>query len=247
VLIPETHRHYYSEKIVYMPDSYQVNDDLRRISDREFTRAELVLPEKGFVFCCFNANFKITPVEFDIWIRLLREVEGSVLWLLGGNELSQANLTREAEARGMDPSRLVFAAREPMADHLARHRVADLFLDTFCYNAHTTGSDALWAGLPFVTRIGESFASRVGASLLTAVGLQQLITHSNEEYEALILHLARNPGELADHRQRLAETLVKGAPLFDSGKFTRHIENAYEQVLQRYREGLEPDHIHVLD
>lgn len=245
VLIPETHRQFYSEKIVYLPNSYQANDDQRAISPKAFTRAELGLPEQGFIFCCFNANFKITPAEFDIWIRLLREVEGSVLWLLGGNDLSQANLTREAEARGMDASRLIFAPRMPMADHLARHRYADLFLDTFCYNAHTTGSDALWAGLPFVTRIGESFASRVGASLLTAVGLDELITHTNEEYENLILHLARNPEELAGYRQRLAENLAKGAPLFDSGRFTRDLENAYEQVLRRYRDGLEPDHIQV--
>lgn len=245
VLIPESHRHYYSEKIVYLPGSYQANDDQRAISDKTFTRAELGLPEEAFVFCCFNANFKITPAEFDVWARLLREVEGSVLWLLGGNDLSQANLTREAEARGMDLSRLVFAPRMPMADHLARHRNADLFLDTFCYNAHTTGSDALWSGLPFVTRIGESFASRVGASLLKAVGLDELITQCNEEYESLILHLARNPEELAGHRQRLAENLAKGAVLFDSPQFARHIENAYEQVLERYREGLPPEHVVV--
>ncbi len=244
VLIPETHRKYYSEKIIYLPNSYQANDDQRAISGKTFTRAELGLPEDGFVFCCFNANFKITPLELDIWIRLLREVEGSVLWLLGGNELSQANLTREAAKRGMDPSRLVFAPRMGMADHLARHRNADLFLDTYYYNAHTTGSDALWAGLPFVTRIGESFASRVGASLLRAVGLDALVTQSNEEYESLILHLARNPAELAVHRKKLAD-VVPGAPLFDSPRFTRHIENAYEQVLERYRLGLAPDHIHV--
>lgn len=245
VLIPETHRQLYSEKVICLPHSYQANDDQRAISDKSHTRAELGLPEKGFVFCCFNANFKITPREFDIWIRLLEQIEGSVLWLLGGNDLSQANLTREAEARGMDPARLVFAPRMPMAEHLARHRNADLFIDTFCYNAHTTGSDALWAGLPFVTRLGESFAARVGASLLTAVGLEDLITQTDEEYEALILRLARNPKELAAHRRKLAKTLKQGAPLFDSPRFARHIEAAYEHVLQRRREGLAPEHYQV--
>lgn len=244
VLIPESHRQFYSEKIIYLPHSYQANDDRRAISAASFSRSELGLPEAGFVFCSFNANFKITPREFDIWMRLLGQVDGSVLWLLKGNEWSQANLRREALARGIDPQRLVFAEKMPLADHLARHRCADLFLDTFNYNAHTTGSDALWAGLPFVTRLGEGFAARVGASLLTAVGLGELITRSDAEYESLILHLAHAPGELARIRQNLANNLPQ-APLFASERFTRHIEQAYELVLERRRAGIPAEHVIV--
>ena len=199
ILIPPESRQHYAEKIVYLPDSYQVNDRKRRISDKEFTRAELGLPPTGFVFCCFNNNFKITPNTFNGWMRILKQVEGSVLWLLEDNETAANNLRREAEARGVEPARLVFARRMPLPEHLARHRAADLFIDTLPYNAHTTASDALWAGLPVLTRIGESFAGRVAASLLNAVGLPELITATQEQYEAMAVALALHFGVALVH------------------------------------------------
>ena len=190
---PFEHQPFYTEKIVHLPDCYQVNDSKRKIAERTPTRQEAGLPEQGFVFCCFNNNWKITPDVFGVWMRLLHAVEGSVLWLFGDNESAERNLRVEAQARGIDPSRLVFAGRLPLEEHLARHRLADLFLDTLPCNAHTTASDALWAGLPVLTREGTAFAGRVAASLLYAVGLPELVTHSIEDYEALALRLARDP------------------------------------------------------
>ena len=172
-VVPEAEQGFYAEKIVYLPHSYQVNDNRRAISERQYSRAELGLPEQGIVFCCFNSSYKISPAEFDIWMRLLARTDGSVLWLLQDTARAAANLAAEARARGIDPGRLVFAGRMAHAEHLARHRRADIFLDTFNYNAHTTASDALWAGLPLVTRSGQSFAARVGGSLLHAIGLPE--------------------------------------------------------------------------
>ena len=174
--LPFEHQPFYTEKIVHLPDCYQVNDTKRKIAERAPTRQEMGLPEQAFVFCCFNNNWKITPAMFDVWMRLLHQVEGSVLWLLWDNESAERNLRKEAQRRGIDPSRLVFAGRLPPDEHLARHRLADLFLDTLPYNAHTTASDALWAGLPVLTCKGEAFAGRVAASLLHAVGVPELIT-----------------------------------------------------------------------
>jgi predicted O-linked N-acetylglucosamine transferase (SPINDLY family) len=168
VVIPKSAQEFYSEKVIYLPDSYQVNDSSREISNRQFKRSELGLPDDGFVFCCFNNNYKISPFEFDIWMRLLAEVEGSVFWLLRGNKWAEANLRKEAVARGIDASRIVFAEKMSLPNHLARHRCADLFLDTFNVNAHTTASDALWSGLPVVTKLGEGFPARVAGSLLNA-------------------------------------------------------------------------------
>ncbi len=227
-LIPAEHQPYYDEKIVYLPHSYQVNDSTKVISDRSFSRAELGLPENAFVFCCFNNSYKITPDLFTIWMRLLHTVEGSVLWLSQGNPTAARNLRLEAGKRGIAPDRLVFASRmENLAEHLARQRQADLFLDTFYYNAHTTASDALWAGLPVLTCLGDAFAGRVAASLLTAVGLPELITHSHAEYESLALALATRPEQLAALRQKLAVNRTT-QPLFDTARFTRHIEAAYK-------------------
>ena len=192
VVIPAADRQSYSEKIVYLPDSYQPNDDRRACPALGVTRSGQGLPECGFVFCSFNNSFKITPVMFDIWMRLLRQVDGSVLWLLEGNGLVPQNLRREAEKRGVPASRLVFAKRVDLEHHLARHRLADLFLDTLPYDAHTTASDALWMGLPVLTCPGKTFAGRVAASLLTAAGLEELIAQSLEDYESMALKLARN-------------------------------------------------------
>ncbi|HEY1125381.1 MAG TPA: tetratricopeptide repeat protein [Sphingobium sp.] len=230
VIAPEAHQEFYAETLAHLPNSYQVNDRDRAISDKPFTRAELGLPEAGFVFCSFNNNYKITPAEFDIWMRLLAKVEGSVLWLLQDNEWAAANLKREAAARGIDPARLVFAERAPNAEHLARQRCADLFLDTFKVNAHTTASDALWAGLPIITKLGNSFVSRVAGSLLHAVGLSELVTEADADYEALALDLATHPAKLAAIRDKLAANRLT-TPLFDTDRYVRDFEALLEAIL----------------
>ena len=244
VVIPDAERRHYSESIIYLPGSYQVNDDSRPISPRAITRAEAGLPEDAFVFCCFNNNYKITPVEFDIWMRLLGKVENSVLWLLKINASVDVRLYAEARKRGIDPARIVFAGYLPHADHLARQRHADLFLDTFDCNAHTTASDALWAGLPLLTRTGRGFASRVAASLLRAVGLAELVTDSAEAYEALALELATNPGRLAEIRARLAANRLT-EPLFRTEDYARKIEQAFELAYQGWLDGNPPVDIAV--
>jgi predicted O-linked N-acetylglucosamine transferase (SPINDLY family) len=236
---PFEHQVFYTEKIVHLPDCYQVNDTKRRIAERTPTRQETGLPDNGFVFCCFNNNWKITPDIFRVWMRLLHVVEGSVLWLLGDNKSAERNLRMEAQACGIDPARLVFASRLPLEGHLARHRVADLFLDTLPVNAHTTASDALWAGLPVVTRLGESFAGRVAASLLNAVGLSELVTHSIEDYAALALRLAKDPSLLAGYRNQLAKNRLTH-PLFDTDRFRRHIEASYLQMWEIWQRGEQP-------
>jgi predicted O-linked N-acetylglucosamine transferase (SPINDLY family) len=244
VLIPAGSRQYYAEKIAYLPHSYQVNDRQRPIAERSFARAELGLPEQGLVFCCFNNSYKITPETFTSWMHILASVPGSVLWLLEDSPGATENLRHEAQARGVDADRLVFAGRMPLPEHLARHRVADLFLDNLPYNAHTTASDALWAGLPVLTCLGESFAGRVAGSLLTAVGLPELVTTTTEQYEALAIGLATQPQRLDALRTRLAENRLR-APLFDTALFTRHLENAYLQMYERHQQGLPPEHLFV--
>ena len=244
MVIPNEFREAYSERLITLPFTYQPSDNQRRITERPITRAEAGLPERGFVFCCFNNSYKIKPTEFAIWMRLLAMVEGSVLWLIAGSARTQDNLRAAATSNGVDPERLVFARPVPVADHLARHRLADLFVDTFHYNAHTTASDALWAGLPLVTKAGSGFAARVAASLLTAIGLDDLITTSDEQYFALALELARNPVKLAAIRERLAANR-QTMPLFDSEQFTRHIEAGYEAAFQRFLEGKPPADITV--
>lgn len=244
MLIPETSRQHYSEKIACLPNSYQVNDAKRQISDKAFTREEMGLPETSFVFCCFNNNYKITPRTFDGWMRILTQVPRSVLWLLEDNPLAPLNLKKEAGQRGVSPDRLVFAKRLALPEHLARHRLADLFLDTLPYNAHTTASDALWAGLPVLTCAGEAFASRVAASLLNAIHLSELITSTQEQYESLAIELASNPGRLLAIKQKLTRNRLV-APLFDTRLFARHIEAAYTQMHERCQAGLGPDHIDV--
>ncbi len=243
-IIPPGGEAHYSEKIVRLPDTYQATDDRRQIAQRRFTRTELGLPERGFVFCCFNNSFKITPDVFDIWMRLLREVDGSALWLFESHPSVVANLRREASARGVTAERLVFAPRMSQAEHLARHAHADLFLDTFTCSAHTTASDALWAGLPVITRLGETFASRVAASLLNAIALPDLITRSHEEYFQLARRLAADDHALAAIKAKLAVNRLTH-PLFDTPRFTRHIEAAYEAMHARALAGLAPDHIEI--
>ncbi|RTL50300.1 MAG: glycosyltransferase family 41 protein [Bradyrhizobiaceae bacterium] len=238
-VIPESDQAFYSEKIAWLPHTYQPNDDTRPLPRSTAARTDLGLPASGVVYCCFNNSFKITPDIFDVWMRLLRQVEGSVLWLLEANPTAKANLRKEAEARGVPADRLVFAPRVSTADHLARHVFADIFLDTLYYNAHTTASDALWAGLPVITYEGQTFASRVASSLLRAVGLPELITTSVEDYEALALKLAQDPVLLASIKAKLAENRLT-APLFDTAQYTRHLEAAYITMYERALRGEKP-------
>ena len=239
IVTPFEHAAFYSEKIVQLPHSYQVNDRQRVIASDTPTRQQHGLPAEGFVFACFNNNYKITPEVFDVWMRLLGRVDGSVLWLLADNDTAVANLRREAVARGIASERLVFAPRAPLPEHLARHRLADLFLDTLPCNAHTTASDALWAGLPVLTCLGTTFAGRVAASLLTAIGLPELITDSLEAYETLALRLATQPAQLQDIRRKL-NTQRDTSALFDTPQFTVHLEKAYLQMHKRHQQGLPP-------
>ena len=244
IVIPKGDENYYTESVVRLPYSYQVNDSKRRIADRTPTRAELGLPEEGFVFCAFNGTFKITPSMFDIWMRILKRIDGSVLWLLRATASAENNLRREATNRGVDPKRLVFAPRIPLSEHLARHGVADLFLDTVPYNAHTTASDALWAGLPVLTCEGRSFASRVASSLLHAVRLPELVTRSLDEYELHALRLARDPMALTTLRERLAKDRLR-TPLFESRQFRRNLETAYATMWRTHCAGQPPSAIDV--
>jgi predicted O-linked N-acetylglucosamine transferase (SPINDLY family) len=244
-VLPPEHAKFYSEKIAWLPDTYMPGDDKRLVSERTPTRRECGLPDNGVVFCCFNQSFKITPDVFSIWMNVLKAIDQSVLWLSSANAIAEANLRREAEASGVSPQRLIFAPVIPQtADHLARLRQADLFLDTLPYNAHTTAYEALWIGLPVVTLIGDAFHGRVAASLLKAIGLSELITTSSEAYEALAIELARNPTKLAELKQML-ERNRSLAPLFDTKRFTRNIEAAYAAMYGRHQAGLEPDHIVV--
>lgn len=235
---PEQQAHF-TEKLVYLPGCYQVNDRQRPIDGNQPTRRECRLPDEGFVFCNFNSGYKITPLVFDVWMRLLAAMPGSVLWLLSDNHWAEENLGREAAARGIDPARLVFAPRREPPQHLARHRLADLFLDTLPVNAHTTASDALWAGLPLITCAGRSFVSRVAGSLLHAVGLDDLVTHALEDYERLALGLARDPARLGAIRRQLDAARMM-APLFDCDATRRALEAAYHQMWEIRRRGEPP-------
>jgi protein O-GlcNAc transferase len=240
VVIPEQQFEFYSEKVVWLPDSFMVNDAARRIAARTPSRGELRLPEQEFVFCSFNQSYKLNPTIFDIWMRLLKHIDGSVLWMREDDATAPKNLRLEAERRGVASERLVFAPRAAdIAEHLARQRQADLFLDTLPYNAHTTASDALWAGLPVVTCLGSTFAGRVAGSLLRACGLPELITESLPEYEALALTLAREPEHLASLKAKLALNRDT-CPLFDTKRFVRQIEAAYHGMWHANLSGLPP-------
>jgi len=243
-VLPEHSRCHYSEKIIELPDCYQINDAQRPIAALHLQREQCALPPTGFVFCCFNNCYKITPQTFECWMRLLLRIEHSVLWLLEDNAAATRNLRREAAERGVNPERLIFAPRLPPPEHLARHALADLFLDTLPCNAHTTASDALWAGLPVLTCPGEAFAARVAASLLTALQLPELIASSPEHYETTALQLASQPRLLAQLRARLASNRLS-SPLFNTTLTTRHIESAYASILQRFRLILPPEYFRI--
>jgi predicted O-linked N-acetylglucosamine transferase (SPINDLY family) len=221
-----------------------VNDRKRIISEKAFTRHELGLPDDGFVFCCFNNNYKILPTTFDGWMRILKAVEGSVLFLYADNQWAEQNLKKEAIARGVEPNRLVFGKSIAREEYLARYKCCDLFVDTVPYNAGTTASDALWTGLPVLTLQGKSFASRVASSILNAIDLPELITYSQEEYEALAIELAKNPQKIQYIKEKLINNRLS-TPLFDTPLFTKHIEDAYIQMMERYHADLPTENIYI--
>jgi protein O-GlcNAc transferase len=243
-VIPEVNRGGYVEKVVYLPNTFQANDSQRKASEKIASRDEVGLPQSAFVFCCFNNNYKITPHCFDVWMRLLKQITRSVLWVLSENESARRNLVKEAESRGVPADRLIFAARVPHPDYLARFGLADLFLDTFPFNAGTTASDALWSGLPLITCSGEAFASRMAGSLLTAVGMPELIATSEADYEELALTLASNPDLMMRTKMKLADNRSR-YPVFDTRQFTQNLEAAYESIYRRYQAGLAPEDIEV--
>jgi len=240
-VIPSGAEPFYSEKVVRLPDTYMCSDRKRAVGGRVPSRAEAGLPQEGFVFCCFNSSFKIAPPVFEVWMRLLARVRGSVLWLFEESPDATRNLRKEAESRGVAAHRLVFARRLPsLEDHLARYALVDLFVDTLPYNAHVTARDALWAGVPVLTCMGSTFVGRVAGSLLHAVGMPELVTGDLADYEALALRLSSTPGLLADLRTRLACNRASH-PLFDTARFTRNIENAYLRMRRQSDAGLAPE------
>jgi len=243
-VIPEANQQYYSEKVAYLPHTYQANDRKRKIADQSFKRADFDLPEQVFIFCCFNNNFKLTPSTLDSWARILKAVNGSVLWLYEGNEKTKLNLIKEFANRDLAPERLIFAKRVPPDEHLARYQLADLFIDTLPYNAHTTTSDALWAGTPVLTLTGNSFAGRVATSLLEAIEMPELITNTLQEYEDKAIDLAKNPHELVQLKKKL-QAKRDTTPLFNTPLFTKHIEAAYIAMYQRYQQDLGPEALRV--
>jgi protein O-GlcNAc transferase len=245
-VVPSEQSRYYTEKIVYLPHSYLANDSRRSVPAPTPSRIQAGLPESGFVYCNFCNSNRISPAIFDVWMRLLNACPGSVLWLLRDNVYAEHNLRREALARNVAPERLIFAPRAPLSQHLARSRLADLFLDTLPFNGHTTASDALWAGLPIVTCLGDAFAGRVAASALCAIGLPELVTSSLTEYEDLALALAHRPERLAALRAKLLRNRDT-EPLFDTARYTRHLESAYTIMWERQQAGLPPVSFSVAD
>ncbi len=234
----------FTEKMIYLPDCFQVNDRTRLIADRIFTRAELQLPASGCVFCCFNTSYKILPETFASWMRILKRAPQAVLLLVAGDAATVRNLRAQADAHGVDPDRLRFAEVLGSAEYLARYRSADLFLDTLPYNAGVTASDALWAGLPVLTLAGASYAARMAASLLKAVGLPELVVTTRPAYEDLAVELAENPQRVAELKARLARNRAT-CPLFDTVRFARNLESAYLAIHERHAAGLPPEHIEV--
>jgi len=243
VLIPPESLRYYKEKIIYLP-SYQVNDRKRSINSKYFTKEELGIPEHQFVFCCFNNTYKITPTTFDSWMRILKAAPNSILFIYSENKWAETNLKLEAEKRGVNSKRLIFALHIERDEYLSRYRVADLFLDTQPYGAGTTASDALWVGLPVLTRLGESFASRIAASLLYAVGLPEMITTTTAQYEAKAIEFANNPEKFNYVREKLKSNKFAKV-LFDTTRFTKNIETAYSQIYERYQDDLLPTNIYI--
>ena len=246
VVIPESHREFYTEKIIYLPHAYQPNDDKRTVAAAPTDPAEFGLPEAGVIFCCFNSSYKIRACEFSIWMRLLNRVDDSVLWLFQSNKWAEWNLREQARTRGVDPRRLIFARKLPQAEHIARLSHADIFIDTFNYNAHTTASDALWAGVPVVTKLGRQFSARVAASLLTSVGLPELIARDEKDYEEIIVALARDLDALQSVKTKLRCAKLT-APLFDTKRYTRNFEQGMRHAYCKHHDGRRPEDIVLKD
>jgi predicted O-linked N-acetylglucosamine transferase (SPINDLY family) len=244
VLISEDNKDFFSEKIVFLPHTYQPNDNKKIISDKKYTRLELGLKEDQFIFCSFNANHKITPQVFNTWINILKKTNDSVIWLLSNNYIVNKNLKLEAEKRGISSDRLVFSTFADISEHLARISIADLFLDTLPYNAHTTASDALFVGLPILTLMGKSFQGRVTASLLMAVGIPELITKSFKEYEDLAVELATNKNRIKEIRDKLNKN-ISTTPLFNTKLYAKNLEKAYKKMYENYYKGSESSDIYI--
>lgn len=237
-IIPREQEKWFSEKIVYMPDCYQVNDRQRYVDERMNSRVTFGLPANAFVYCCFNESRKVDRALFQVWMRILSRVPNSVLWFLKANAVVTKNLREEALAAGIDPARLIFAPRLPAEQHLARYVQADLFLDTLFYNAHTTASDAIWGGCPLVTVLGKTFPARVAASILRAAGLPELVTSTLQEYEDLAIRIGLDQ-DFARSLRKKAEA-ARAAPIFDSPRFTRHLEWAFDRMWDTYVQGQAP-------
>jgi predicted O-linked N-acetylglucosamine transferase (SPINDLY family) len=237
IVIPPALKHFYSEKIAYLPQSFQANDDQRPYPATPFPRSRFGLASDTFVFCCMNNTYKITPTIFGVWMDILGQVKNSVLWLYVDSDEAKSNLILECIKKGIEPNRLIFTSRLPYVDHLTRFQCADLFLDTYPFNGGTTISDALWSGLPVITCAGEAFASRMGASLLTAVGLSELIALTLEEYVVIAINLAKNPTKLTSYRHLITKERLK-SPLFKTSLFTRSLEAAYEKMHLHAVQGL---------
>ena len=244
ILIPKENQKFFSEKIIYLPNTYQPNDFTKKISKKIFKREEVGLPKDSFVFCCFCQNYKITPNIFDIWMKVLKKIEGSVLWLIKDSNEGVKNLKKEAEKRGVNPDKIIFAENMPISEHLARHKMADLFIDTFPCNAHTTCSDALWSGLPVITLMGQSFASRVSGSLLNAVDLNELITTTEKDYEDLIINVAKDSKKLKIIKNKLKNNRIT-QPLFNTKIYTNKIESAYKKIYEKYHSDLPLENIEI--
>jgi protein O-GlcNAc transferase len=246
IVTPEDQFIYYSEKLVFLPDCYQINDHLQKISEKQWHKQECGLPSECFVFCSFNQPYKIDPCMFDTWMRILRRIPQSVLWLLNQNSTATKNLQRRAQAQGILPSRLIFADALPLKDHLARLRLADLALDTRIYNGGATTSNALWSGVPVITLQGNHFVSRMSSSSLSAVGLSELVTHDLKAYEALAVELAGSPGKLQAIRKKLARNRLTH-PLFDTPRFVKNLEHAYQAMWKIFAGGQSPQSIEVVE
>lgn len=244
VAIPSHLAHHYTEEIIYLPHAFVASR--MEISPQEMLRSQFGLPSDGVVFCCFNAHYKIEPVVFEIWMRILKRVSGSVLWLCEGNSSTMNNLRQEAQKRGIKAERLIFAPHLPLPDYLARYKLADLFLDTLTYNAGSTAICALWGGVPVLTRPGTTYASRQGASISTAIGLEEMICDSNEAYEELAVYLATHKKELAMIRQKLAENRYT-MPLFDTPQFVQELEGAFHRMWTQYQMGMRRRGVPLLD
>ena len=242
--IPKEHENHFNETIIRLPYWAQASYENNYISDQLITRKDMGLPENGFVFCNFNNNYKLSPIEFDIWMRLLNKVDNSVLWLFKSNKWVEKNLQQEAQKRGVDPNRLVFAEKVPHPIHLARQKLGDVFVDSFNVNAGVTAGDALWAGLPLVTKLGKGQAARTGGMVLASIDMPELITKTEQEYENLLLDLATNPKRLSVIKEKLRKNRLS-TPLFNLKLFTKHLENGYQQAYQQYIDRKKPQPISV--